>query len=62
MLGYVFDKAAMEPDRYDRAASEIMGAWSILTGIAANISIATGSVVDVDALLRDNGVVVQRPS
>jgi len=61
MLGYVFDRDAMEPDKYDRAASEIMGAWSILTGIAANVSIATGAVVDVDALLRDNGIALRRP-
>jgi hypothetical protein len=28
------------------------GAWSILTGIAANKSIRTGSPVDVDALVK----------
>ena len=62
MLGYVFDKANMEADKYGRAASEIMGAWSILTGIAANASIASGGVIDVDAMLRENGVELGRPS
>ena len=49
-------------DQYGRAASEIMGAWSILTGIAANASIASGGVIDVDAMLRENGVELGRPS
>lgn len=39
-------------DEYMRAASHIDGAASILTGIAANRSIATGQVVNVDDVLR----------
>ena len=62
MLGYIFDRDHMEADKYGRAASEIMGAWSILTGIAANRSIATGEIVDVDRLLTDNGIDLARPS
>ena len=39
-------------DEYMRAASHVDGAASILTGIAANRSIATGRVVYVDDILR----------
>jgi len=39
-------------DPYNRAASHIDGAASILLGIAANQSIATGEMVEVDDLLR----------
>ncbi|KAF2968307.1 hypothetical protein GQX73_g5255 [Xylaria multiplex] len=39
-------------DEFMRAASHIDGALSILTGIAANRSIATGQVVNVDDILR----------
>ncbi|KXJ85895.1 hypothetical protein Micbo1qcDRAFT_220219 [Microdochium bolleyi] len=39
-------------DEYMRAASHVDGAMSILTGIAANRSIATGQVVRVDDVLR----------
>ncbi|KAI1644481.1 NAD(P)-binding protein [Daldinia loculata] len=38
-------------DEYMRAASHVDGALSILTGIAANRSIATGQVVNVDDVL-----------
>ena len=38
-------------DEYMRAASHVDGAASILTGIAANKSIATGQVVNVDDIL-----------
>jgi predicted dehydrogenase len=38
-------------DKYNRAASHIDGAMSILTGIAANKSMSTGQVVRVDDLL-----------
>jgi predicted dehydrogenase len=62
MLGHIFDHANTPPDRYGRAASEVMGAWSILTGIAANASIATGTVIDVDRLLAENGIDLARPS
>ncbi|CRK41247.1 hypothetical protein BN1723_015892 [Verticillium longisporum] len=39
-------------DEYMRAASHVDGAASILTGIAANRSIATGQVVNVDDILQ----------
>ncbi|NLO36754.1 MAG: Gfo/Idh/MocA family oxidoreductase [Clostridiaceae bacterium] len=39
------------PDRFNRAASHVDGAMSILTGIAANKSIATGLPVQVDSLV-----------
>jgi predicted dehydrogenase len=42
-------------DEYMRAASHIDGAASILTGIAANKSIATGRVVYVDDILKVPG-------
>ncbi|MCX7031676.1 MAG: Gfo/Idh/MocA family oxidoreductase [Spirochaetes bacterium] len=40
------------PDPFNRAASHVDGAWSILTGIAANKSIRTGLPVDVDSLVK----------
>ncbi len=40
------------PDPLNRAASHVDGAWSVLTGIAANKSIRTGLPVDVDTLVR----------
>jgi predicted dehydrogenase len=39
-------------DKYMRAASQVDGALSILTGVAANRSIATGQVVKVDDILK----------
>ncbi|HQZ11561.1 MAG TPA: Gfo/Idh/MocA family oxidoreductase [Devosia sp.] len=60
MLGYLFDPASVEPDRYNRGSSHIDGAWSILTGIAANAAIASGAVVDVDAMLAENGIDLPR--
>lgn len=41
-----------EPDPYGRSASHIDGARSILTGIAANQSFATGLPVQVDDLFQ----------
>jgi predicted dehydrogenase len=58
MLGYLFDPANMEPDRYNRSSNHVSGAWSILTGIAANQAIATGKSVVVDDLLAENGIVI----
>ncbi len=39
-------------DRFNRAASHTDGAMSILTGIAANKSIATGLPIEIDSLVR----------
>ncbi len=41
-----------EPDPLHRAASHVDGAMSILTGIAANKSIATGMPVNIDTLVK----------
>ncbi len=41
-----------DPDRFNRAASHVDGAMSILTGIAANKSIATGLPVQIDSLVK----------
>ena len=60
MLGYLFDPAGMEPDRYNRASTHREGAWSILTGIAANASIAGAGRVDIDAMLKDAGITLPR--
>jgi hypothetical protein len=45
-----------EPDRFGRAADHRAGAWSVLTGIAANRSIASGQPVDVEPLVRGLGL------
>ncbi|WP_332685827.1 Gfo/Idh/MocA family protein [Devosia sp.] len=57
MLGYLFDPAHMETDKYGRASDQVSGAWSILTGIAANQSIArNGERVFVDEMLAGAGI------
>lgn len=50
LLADLFGRPA--PDPFNRAASHVDGAWSILTGIAANRSIRTGMPVDVDSLVK----------
>jgi predicted dehydrogenase len=60
MLGYLFNGANVEPDKYKRGSTHVDGAWSILTGIAANASIASGQAVDVDRMLRENGINLPR--
>jgi predicted dehydrogenase len=50
MLNDLFGRPA--PDPFNRAASHVDGALSILTGIAANASIRTGMPVDVDSLVK----------
>jgi len=49
MLEDIFGNPA--PDRFKRAATHIDGAYSILTGIAANKSIASGEPVQVKSLI-----------
>lgn len=57
MLGYLFDPEHMPEDKYGRASDQISGAWSILTGIAANQSIArNGERVFVDQMLAEAGI------
>ncbi len=50
MLQDLFGEAS-EADVYGRRADHLCGAWSIVTGIAANQSIATGRPVDVKHLI-----------
>ncbi len=50
MLDYLFG-GPMEADLFNREANHIDGAKSILTGIAANKSIASGNVVKVKSLI-----------
>lgn len=56
MLGYIFDPENMPPDQYGRASDHVAGGWSILTGIAANMSIETGGTVDIQRMLSARGI------
>ena len=59
MLGYLFDPSGMPEDKYGRASDQTAGAWSILTGIAANRSIArNGERVFIDQMLAEAGIVL----
>jgi len=42
-------------DKYLRAADQRGGAYSIITGIAANHSIRTGKTIEISDLVRDIG-------
>ena len=55
MLGYLFDPDKA-PDRYGRSSTFIDGAWSILTGIAANASISSGETIQIDRFLAEHGI------
>ena len=55
MLDQLLNPAASD-DPYGRRASEVDGAWSILTGIASNVSIERGQTVKVDELLRQSDI------
>ena len=50
LLNDIFGKP--EPDPFGRAASHVDGAMSILTGVAANKSIASGLPVEIDSLVK----------
>ena len=52
MLDYIFDPRSQEKDKYKRAANHKGGAYSILTGIAANKSMKTGLPVKIKGLVR----------
>jgi predicted dehydrogenase len=54
MLNDIFNPGA-PPDKYLRKADQRSGAYSILTGIAANKSIATGKPVRIDDLVKRIG-------
>ncbi|MBU1176024.1 MAG: Gfo/Idh/MocA family oxidoreductase [Alphaproteobacteria bacterium] len=60
MLGYLFDAENVGEDPYRRGSTHEDGAWSILTGIAANQSIATGKTVIVDDMLKEAGIALRR--
>lgn len=54
MLQDIFDPAR-EPDKYLRAADQRSGAYSILTGVAANRSMEIGQLVRIDDLAKGIG-------
>jgi predicted dehydrogenase len=56
MVGYLFAPAAQAVDKYKRAADQRSGAWSILTGVAANRSMAEGRPVRIDELVSGIGM------
>ena len=56
MLGYLFDPEGMDTDAYGRSSSHLDGAWSILTGIAANTAIAQHRTIDIEQMLAANGI------
>lgn len=60
MLGYLFSPDSMEEDRYGRSSTHVDGAWSILTGIAANASIASGETTHVARMLSESGIALPR--
>lgn len=53
MLRYLFDPTRQAADPYLRLADQRAGAWSILVGVAANRSMATGQAVRIDKLVTD---------
>lgn len=55
MLTHLFDRNAPK-DPYGRSSTFIDGAWSILTGIAANASMARGETVHIDQFLAEHGI------
>jgi predicted dehydrogenase len=55
MLNDLLNPAAAR-DPYERRSSHLDGAWSILTGIAANASMERGGTVSVTELLSDAGI------
>ncbi len=59
MLEQIFSPTP-PPDPYDRAASHVDGAASILLGIAANESMATGRAIDVNDLLNIESLTQRR--
>lgn len=51
MLDYIFDPAGQSRDTYMRAADERAGAWSIMTGVAANHAMRAGTAVTINNLV-----------
>lgn len=46
---------AGQPDKYMRAADQRSGAYSILTGVAANLSIGSGNEIRISDLVQGIG-------
>jgi len=55
MLQHIFDPP-VEKDKYLRAADQRAGAYSILCGIAANKSMASGGAIRIEDLVKDIGM------
>ncbi len=53
MLDYIFAPEQQPEDKYLRVADQRAGAWSILTGISANRSMAEKRPVRIDELIHD---------
>jgi predicted dehydrogenase len=51
MLRYIFDPENQPTDKYMRASDQRAGAWSIMTGVAANRSMAEGRPVRIGELV-----------
>ncbi len=51
MLRYIFDPDNQPADKYMRTADERAGAWSVLTGVAANHAIENGRPFEIDELV-----------
>jgi uroporphyrinogen decarboxylase len=56
MLKYIFDADNMPHDKYLRAADQRSGAYSILVGVAANLSMKENRVVSIDELISGIGM------
>ncbi len=56
MLAYLLDPKTMGADKYGRSSTQVDGAWSILTGLAANRSMVTGGTVQVAQMLSEAGI------
>ena len=55
MLAYLLDPETIGPDKYDRSSTQIDGAWSTLTRLAAYRSIETGATGNVHQMLTEAG-------
>jgi len=51
MLRYIFDPDNQPVDKYMRASDQRAGAWSIMTGVAANHSMADDQLIRIDDLI-----------
>ena len=51
MIKYIFDPENQPPDKYLRASDHRSGAWSIITGIAANRSMELRKPVEINELI-----------